>query len=214
MIKMRVTNHGKDDYVILDDEDYEYLKEWKWHIDDHGYARRTASMRDDSGKRHYRVIRMHREILGIIGDDTKQLCVDHINGNRLDNRKENLRIVTYSENGSNRHVIKSSTGILRVSKTGDRFLAQMTVNKKQVYLGTYHTADDAARAVDAYTEQGVILARKHRAVRQLAKDGRLLATYPHCTDAGKATGVCVSCISSCASGKRRSAGGYKWEYVS
>src|ERR1700761_3134479 len=83
-------------YAIVDDDDYEFLMQWKWHVLDsfHTYAMRNSKPVD--GKRHH--ILMHR----VINKTPDDYYTDHINGNGLDNRKENLRSVTRGENQQNR----------------------------------------------------------------------------------------------------------------
>lgn len=79
--------------AIVDDEDYLRLSQHKWSLSSHGYA-----VRDEQIDGRYRRVYMHREIL--ITTDT-QSEVDHINGNGLYNRRENLRLATHMQNLSN-----------------------------------------------------------------------------------------------------------------
>jgi hypothetical protein len=91
----QISLHGKygaGKYVLVDDEDYESLNKYKWFSDKHGYASRGVSQ---NGKPQR--ILMHRVIL----ETPKGLVTDHINGNRLDNRRSNLRIATQTENTYN-----------------------------------------------------------------------------------------------------------------
>jgi hypothetical protein len=74
--------------------------------------------------------------------------IDHINGIRNDNRIANLREATHLENHQNRSkTIKNSTGYLGVVLTRGRYIAQITVDKKHIYLGIYDTKEEA---YDAY----------------------------------------------------------------
>lgn len=90
---MKTINISKNEQVLVDDENYEYLNQWRWTFHPTGYAIRTIR---SNGK--YAHIRMHR----LIAKTPKGMETDHINGNKLDNRKENLRICTKSENAINR----------------------------------------------------------------------------------------------------------------
>jgi len=81
--------------VKVDDEDYISLNQYKWTgtgAKKYRYAIRTITI----NKKLYQV-RMHR----IIMHAPTELIIDHINGDTLDNRKSNLRIVTYQQNSSN-----------------------------------------------------------------------------------------------------------------
>ena len=76
--------------------------------------------------------------------------LDHINGNRGDNRIENLRKCCRAENMQNRRVGKnSSTGVIGVYKTGNKWRAQIQVQKNWKHLGTFNTKDEAAAAYAA-----------------------------------------------------------------
>src|SRR5712664_2670409 len=86
---------GKGKFTIVDDCNYPYLNQWKWTYHNSGYVSRAMGGKI-LGKR--KTIYMHRLIL----DVSRRKYTDHINGNRLDNRKENLRIVTQSQNQMNR----------------------------------------------------------------------------------------------------------------
>ena len=73
--------------------------------------------------------------------------IDHINRIKYDNRISNLREVTKSENQYNRGLsTNSSTGAKGVYKTKYGYIAQITINSKPIYLGTYSTVDEASSA--------------------------------------------------------------------
>ena len=119
----------KNKYVIVDDEDFEYLNQWKWHLSDSGYAVRGIN-------KNNKKFRMHREI----NKTPEGLDTDHINGNKLDNRKSNLRTVTRSQNKMNVGKPKTnSSGIKGVSwhKACEKWRADIKVNQKQISLGCY-----------------------------------------------------------------------------
>lgn len=86
----------KSGVVIVDDEDYEYLNQFRWYSDSFGYVFRTKGKEDN-----FRRVKMHREIMNPPDD----MVIDHINHNIRDNRRSNLRIVTRSENSQN-HIRK------------------------------------------------------------------------------------------------------------
>lgn len=94
-------------------------------------------------------VKLHRLILNV--PEGKKLMVDHINGNTLDNRVENLRIVTSSQNQQNRMGPQrnSSTGIRGVSwiKNREKWVAHLTIGKKKIYLGIYSDVSEAESVV-------------------------------------------------------------------
>lgn len=88
-------------YAIVDDEDYEYLMQWRWR-NVKGRAVRFESRKRPGthwkeDKRIYKVHLMHRDIMNA----PKGMDVDHINHDGLDNRKANLRICTHAQNSFN-----------------------------------------------------------------------------------------------------------------
>lgn len=89
--------------VKVDDEDYVRLKVYSWCLGQGGYAVRGG--RKEDGQESRRNIPIHRQILNCIISPNE---VDHINGDRLDCRKENLRLVTRGINQRNK--VKKSFG--------------------------------------------------------------------------------------------------------
>jgi hypothetical protein len=126
--------------AIVDDADFEWLNKYKWRLSNAGYADRNTFISGQAS------ISMHRQILGLEYGDGKE-C-DHINGDRLDNRRENLRIVTRQQNSWNR--IKS-VGCTSQYK-GVHWSARNKKWKSAIrrkHLGTFTDEADAARAYDA-----------------------------------------------------------------
>lgn len=134
--------------AFVDDEDYEYLNQWKWNAHTIGKNKPYYAIRScyERGKK---TLRMHRVLIEkYIGEFNYE--VDHIDGNGLNNQKENLRIVTRSQNCMNRKGWgKNGKGIKKIiykRKNGTlyvKYQCRIHVNKKYIYLGTYKTIEEA-----------------------------------------------------------------------
>jgi hypothetical protein len=91
----------------------------------------------------------------ITGIDPAENEVDHINGNSLDNRFENLRIATHADNGKNQKKPKDNTsGFKGVvwNKQKKKWQASIKVNNKRIYLGCYNTSEEASAAYQSAAE--------------------------------------------------------------
>lgn len=135
---------SKGKYAIVDDEDFEYLNQWKWYVNSSGYAVRSENFKTESGKISARTIRMHRVVMR--APQTHE--VDHRFGNRLDNRKANLRVCTRSENNMNKPLLpKNSTGFKGVMwhKRNLRWVSRIKVNGKLIHLGSFTCKIQAAK---------------------------------------------------------------------
>jgi hypothetical protein len=141
---------GIGKFAIVDDEDFEELNKHRWSINGMGYACRGVNL----GHGKVKPLFMHREIAGT----PKGMNTDHINGDKLNNQKSNLRICTSSQNHLNRDKQSTNTtgykgvSIRKIYKY-KRFRAHITVNYRQYDIGFYHTAIEAARAYDAKAKE-------------------------------------------------------------
>lgn len=142
--KIESKKHGNH-FVLIDDEDYDRIKSFNWFIvrmRNSFYAIRNNWV---NGKN--KAILMHRFLLDIKSGSIG----DHKNGNTLDNTKENLRLCTNTENIVNSGMRKNNTsGFKGVHFVNERrrkkFLAKIRANGRNVYLGHFKYAIDAAIA--------------------------------------------------------------------
>jgi hypothetical protein len=128
--------------ALVDDEDHKWLLQFKWYADEQGYARRNVG----SGLKRV-VVRMHREIL----QAPKGFEVDHINGNKFDNRRCNLRLATHNQNQQNCVAYKNNTsGFKGVTwnKRDQKWCAQIRINSKRKHIGYFDDPIEAAKAYD------------------------------------------------------------------
>lgn len=131
-------------FAIVDSEDYEKLNKWKWHYSSHGYARRFQHISWDNINKIQKGTQlfMHRLILNA----PKGKDVDHINGDRLNNQKSNLRICNRSETCQNRGIRRDNkVGIKGVKKSGNKWEAYIKVNQKTKSLGVFIDKLDASK---------------------------------------------------------------------
>jgi hypothetical protein len=134
-------------YAIVDDGDYKWLSQWKWYaVKSYNtyYAVRAYS------RSCRKPIYMHKLILNP-PDGFKS---DHRNNNGLDNRRQNLRICTNSQNSQNKRAGQSGTsqykGVYwhKQGKRKKRWVASIMTNYKPIHLGYFQNEIEAARAYD------------------------------------------------------------------
>lgn len=127
--------------AVIDAAD-EWVMEWKWCLS--GTGINSYAMRKSSGRR---TIYMHREIMRItIGCDLNGIQVDHQDGDRLNDRRSNLRIATHADNMRNRGKQENNTsGHPGVSwhKRDKVWQSQISVNDKTIHLGLFTDLQDA-----------------------------------------------------------------------
>lgn len=132
-------------YAIVDDEDFEWLMNHSWCVNDSKPRLRYVTSWIKGN-----IIGMHRMILQHYGllEDSKH--VDHIDGNGLNNQKDNLRACTRAENGRNRKgpFKNGYLGISRSKSKKNPWMAKIMTNGKSIYLGLFPTKEDAALAYD------------------------------------------------------------------
>lgn len=137
--------------AMVDDEDFEWLNQWKWHArkDDNGYyAGRSIYLGGGSKNQKIKTISMHRLIM----NTPKGMETDHIDHNGLNNQRHNLRNATHSQNQYNRLPRGSSkylgVTVLQNGKEKGRITAEIRCNGRRINLGRFKTEEEAARAYD------------------------------------------------------------------
>lgn len=130
--------------ALVDDEDYEELSRYKWYASSNGYARRNGWRSGYPRKRA--LVSMHREIMGLLSGDNRE--VDHIDGNKLNNQRSNLRICTHAENMRNRKVTSKRISGLKGAhwRPGNGWISLIGHQGKNYALGTFDTPEEANAA--------------------------------------------------------------------
>jgi len=129
--------------AVIDADKAEFIGQWNWHASpsrSNVYALRSTEIK---GK--YIGFRMHRVLIGA----PDHLHVDHINGDSLDNRIENLRLVTNHQNCFNRKINSNSTSGLKGvtwNKKDQRWRAQIRFDGEKIFLGNYKCPNEAYAA--------------------------------------------------------------------
>lgn len=132
----------KGEITLVSEEDYEMVSKYKWYINEGGYVQCTS---DKSG---YTLI--HR----LIKNAKKNEVVDHINGNKVDNRRENLRLTVTELNNENKKISKNKIsskykGVFK-NKKCKKYHARTSIGGKNVLLGWFSNEKDAAEAFDMF----------------------------------------------------------------
>jgi hypothetical protein len=142
MKQIQLSNGGT---VLIDDEDFVYISRFHWYSYKHGYT--YYALRKKRPGKGSSNVQMHREIM----KNPECFEIDHKDGNGLNNQKSNLRICNRSENLQNSRKRKDNTSGYKgvwFQKTIKKYVAQITNNKKIIYIGVFKTAIDAAIAYD------------------------------------------------------------------
>ena len=135
---IKTSNRVPED-VIIDDEDYPIVKAYKWY--------KYASCRYVAAHVNNKTIKIHRLVMGVSDGQS----VDHINGDRMDNRKSNLRICSHASNMKNRKPNKDGASNYKgvVVLPNGRFRAKINSDGVRYNLGVYPTERDAVVAYNA-----------------------------------------------------------------
>ena len=139
--------------ATIDAQDFEKISKFKWCAKKSGSRYYAVAYVRGGGRSNNKQVAMHRLILDYYGP----LDVDHINGNQLDNRKCNLRIVTRSQNNLNQKKVRKGTSKYKgvyFDKRRKRYIAEAKLNGKRIFQKSFMTEIEAAKAYDE-------IAKKH-----------------------------------------------------
>jgi len=135
----------RNNKILIDDDLYEWAKAQRWSFSK-GHGHKYPKLPDGR--------RLHHIVAGKPGPG---VVVDHINGNTLDNRRENLRVCTYSQNNTNR--VQSATrrsssykGVVW-NKSRNKYEAHIKIEGRLTYLGLFKSEKDAAMAYNKAAEK-------------------------------------------------------------
>lgn len=148
VVPVNSKTHGEH-FIFIDGEDFDKVKDYKWHIvtnRQNGVFYARARIKDKCKL-------MHCLLLDFPKNNT-----DHKNGNGLDNRRENIRVCTASENMRNRRKQKAKvTSVYKgvhFFKPHNKYSASISVNKKRIFLGYFENEHAAA---EAYNKKAIEL---------------------------------------------------------
>lgn len=139
-------------YALVDNEDFEWLNSYKWHYGASGYAIRKQWLKED---KRYITIWMHR----LINDTPQGYETDHVDRNKLNNQRDNLRSATRSQNAFNVGLRPNNTsGHIGVSwnKQKHKWDSYIWKDSKKVNLGRYPTLGGAVKARIAGEQEYVL----------------------------------------------------------
>jgi hypothetical protein len=135
---------SKGYFAVIDADDADLVNQYKWYAE-------TPRSRNVYAARNFRVAEGRSGIQYLHSFISGYPMADHINGNGLDNRRENLRDATPSQNCYNAPIRRdSSSGFKGVSpcKQTGRWQVRISANGRNRRIGRYRTAEEAARAYD------------------------------------------------------------------
>ncbi len=133
-------------HFIVDDADAHWVAQWRWSFAAKGYVSRMSRKCEGPLRRIY----LHRALLGLCHGDPRQ--GEHINRDKLDNRRANLVIATPLQNSQNKPSLGGVSAYRGVSwhKGAQRWRADVQIARRQHSLGYFDTESAAAEAASAY----------------------------------------------------------------
>lgn len=166
MKEIRLTN---GDVTVVDSDIYEYLNAWNWR-NHRGYAVRTSKKGEFEKRKELTMSRVVYELKVCKIPDG--MVVDHKSMDTLDNRLSNLRLATRGQNASNRKRQNNNlTSLYKgVTKRGDNYIAQVSIDGASVNLGMFSSEEAAGWAYN------------HKAIEYFGEFARLNDIEPHMSE--------------------------------
>lgn len=132
--------------ALVDDDMYEILSKYKWHLNHNGYVRCNDNMmsRKMKTRRLHRIIHILKNSLNTL---SQSIEIDHIDNNPLNNLTSNLRVSSRVDNSRNR---RNNVGSLveykgvTYDKYRNKYLANITIDSKKIYIGSFDCKKEAA----------------------------------------------------------------------
>ena len=152
MLQKTITQRNGDKYTFFfSEEDRDIVDYHQWYIHNKGKSRRTPYFSVCTGIGGYTAVPLAR----LIVNPLPGFEADHINGNSLDNRRENLRALPGWLNRL--HLVKlqpnNISGFRGVSKDGSRYRARIGIQGTKVHLGVFATPEEASKEVEDFLDK-------------------------------------------------------------
>lgn len=143
-IEVPIRRKIKYGYFLVDIQDA-HVAQYSWSVVSGGYLATKPNGRKDKS------VLLHRFIMQPPGGKE----IDHINGNKLDNRRSNLRICSRADNSHNigPHLSRNKSGFKGVSKRNNKWRAGIYTKGRSFHLGYFHTAKEAAKVYDQKAQE-------------------------------------------------------------
>lgn len=135
---MELLAYKNDEKLKVDKDNEHLLAKYSWGLDSDGYPKAKVK-----GKH----LRLHQIVLGIA---PKGMVTDHINQNKLDNRRKNLRFASFRDNALNS--FKKGDGVWW-NKSKERWQAQHKINGKRYHIGTFKTKKEALATYQKHSKE-------------------------------------------------------------
>lgn len=145
-VKIKIYSRKDDSlFAVIDKEDLDKVSKYRWNINKDGYAFSRKSRKEHPEKKQV-IIKLHRFVLGL--GKNPEIIVDHIDGDTLNNSKDNLRIVTTSQNQMNcKTSIRNKINVKGVSYHKGAYRACIWIDGKSKHLGRFATIEEAKRSL-------------------------------------------------------------------